>query len=359
MVDVKNDDRHRNARGKPFFPHTPMSASKQERSSAPDPDFRGIPPVQTGARRALTHDDEVFLRDFDRKFADFLEYARHYLNHSPATCKGYKSGYQNFRHFLIAGAGHQELRARMYAIEEWVAWNRKRGCGATSTNTYWRHMLVFYRFLEKRDGIQNPFRGLKMPARPAPIPKARTPEECRRILIAATNYPWKSEYQRVRAVAVIALLMFAGLRRGEVTRLLYTDVNLEAGTVRIIRGKGRHGGKDRTAYVNDDLRRILEDYVRARKRMGYTCPEFFVSLKTGQGLSVHQFIRIFRQVRRASGINFSIHSLRHTFVTMLLQSGIPIHVAKELAGHTDINTTAGYLRVWDEEQRTHIKRLHL
>ncbi len=44
-------------------------------------------------------------------------------------------------------------------------------------------------------------------------------------------------------------------------------------------------------------------------------------------------------MRRASGIKFSIHSLRHTFVTMLLQSGVPIHVAKELAGHTDINTT--------------------
>jgi site-specific recombinase XerD len=44
---------------------------------------------------------------------------------------------------------------------------------------------------------------------------------------------------------------------------------------------------------------------------------------------------------------------------MLLQSGVPIHIAKELAGHTDINTTAGYLRVWDHEQQAQIRKLRL
>jgi len=247
----------------------------------------------------------------------------------------------------------------MYSIEEWVVWNRKRGLSAVSTRTFWRGCEVFYRFLERRDSIQNPFRGVKAPAAPAALPKARTADECRRILSAATNYPWKTEFLRTRALAIFGVLIFAGLRRGEVTRLLFTDVNVEAGTLRILRGKGRYGGKDRTAYINEDLRRILHAYLRERARMGYVCPEFFVSVKSGQGLSVHQFVRIFKDVRRASGIRFSIHSLRHTFVTMLLQSGVPIHVAKELAGHTDINTTAGYLRVWDDEQREQIRKLRL
>ena len=54
-----------------------------------------------------------------------------------------------------------------------------------------------------------------------------------------------------------------------------------------------------------------------------------------------------------------MHSLRHSFVTMLLKSGVPIHVASELAGHTDIRTTAHYLRVFDDEKRQVIKRLRL
>jgi site-specific recombinase XerD len=336
-----------------------MFHTHDERSPAPGPLEGSIAPVQGGVTRGLRPEEERFLDDFDRKFRNFLEYARHFLNHSVASCRGYTSGYQNLRRFLVTTIGRSELAVRIYAIEEWVAWNRKRGCSAVSTNTYWRAVHVFYNYLEKNESIQNPFRGMKMPAIPAPIPKARTPEECRRILTAAANYPWKTEYQRVRTVAIFGLLMFAGLRRGEVTRLLYTDVNLEAGTIRILRGKGRHGGKDRTAYMNDELRDILRVYLRERARLGFTCPEFFCSLTSRQGLSVHQFIRVFKMVRRASGIHFSIHSLRHSFVTMLLQSGVPIHVAKELAGHTDINTTAGYLRVWDHEQQAQIRKLKL
>ncbi|HET7436857.1 MAG TPA: tyrosine-type recombinase/integrase [Thermoanaerobaculia bacterium] len=335
-----------------------MNQPHDERHPAPDGLECPTAPTQECAR-SLTADDERFLDEFARKFADFLDHARYTLNHSLATCRGYKAGYQNLRHFLVAGAGTVELRTRMYAIEAWVAWNRKRGLSAISTNTYWRATQVFYRYLEQRDGIQNPFRGMKKPARPTPLPKARTPDECRRILTTAANYPWKTEYQRARAVALFGLLIFAGLRRAEVTRLLYADVNFEAGTIRITRGKGRNGGKDRTAYMNDDLRRVLREYTHQRARMGYTCPEFFVSLKSGQGLSMDQFIRIFRDVRRASGLKFSIHSLRHSFVTMLLQSGIPIHVAKELAGHADINTTAGYLRVWDDEERDQVRKLRL
>ena len=54
-----------------------------------------------------------------------------------------------------------------------------------------------------------------------------------------------------------------------------------------------------------------------------------------------------------------MHSLRHSFVTMLLKNGVPLHVASELAGHNDIATTAGYLRVFDEDKRGEIKRLRL
>jgi site-specific recombinase XerD len=42
---------------------------------------------------------------------------------------------------------------------------------------------------------------------------------------------------------------------------------------------------------------------------------------------------------------------------MLLRSGVPLHVARELAGHTSITTTAGYLRVWDEDKRDQIRKV--
>ncbi len=336
-----------------------MFRSVSERPPAPAGSACPPAAVQEVTHRALTADDEAFLHELDGKFSDFLDHARHYLNHSPASCRGYRYAYRDFRRFLVQSAGKAERRARLYDIEGWVAWNRKRGLGPVSTNTYWRALRPFFKYLESRDSIQNPFRGSRMPQLPTRVPKARTPEECRRILLAAANYPWATEFQRARAIAIFSILIFAGLRRGEVLRLLYSDVNLETGTIRILKGKGRNGGKDRMAYMNDELRRALAEYARLRARHGIVCPEFFASLQTRQGISDSQFIRIVRAVRLASGVPFSIHSLRHSFVTNLLRCGVPIHVAKELAGHTDISTTAGYLRVWDDEQRDQIRKLRL
>jgi site-specific recombinase XerD len=298
---------------------------------------------------------------FDRKFVDFTDYALHFLGHSRASCRTYRASFQNFRRYLVECAQHDraEPAARMYTIDQWVQWNRRRGLSAISTSTFWRGLRPFFKYLVRQEGIQNPFDGTSMPPIPSLVPKARKASECRHILNSARNYPWKTVFHRLRAVALFGVLIYAGLRRGEVTKLEFADVNLEEGTILVRRGKGRFGGKDRVAYINQDLALILRDYIRERQRLGYICPAFFVSTQTKQGLSEAQFIRIVKLVRAASGIPFSIHSLRHSFVTMLLQSGVPLHVAKELAGHTNIQTTEGYLRVWDEEKKEQIRKLRL
>lgn len=337
------------------------------------PDFEGDPakarsqstPAPTQARldtiRVLASDHLRWLEELDALYVGFVDHARNALGHSAASARTYRAAYQNFRRFLVERAQRAKRApdATLYAIDEWVAWNRRRGLSPVSTSTYWRSLRPFMAFLSRVQGIENPFTGTRMPPIPRLVPKARKASECSHILASARNYPWRSAFQRTRAVAIFGLLIYAGLRRSEVVALQYLDVNLSEGTVLVRRGKGRFGGKDRVAYINDALRLILRDYIRERQQRGYTAPSFFISTKTRQGLSVGQMIRIVKAVRAASGIRFSIHSLRHSFVTMLLQSGVPIHVAKELAGHTSIETTAGYLRVWDEEKRRHIQQLRL
>lgn len=67
--------------------------------------------------------------------------------------------------------------------------------------------------------------------------------------------------------------------------------------------------------------------------------------------------RTFAEIEKAAGFSFSPHVLRHSYVTQILKNGIPLHVAKELAGHNDIETTMGYLRVFDEEKRVQVKKI--
>lgn len=321
------------------------------------------PPAQTleAAPSFVTEDDRVFLERLDEAQRRFRDHAEYVLNHSRVTIKTYKISYDVFRRFLLDRAGdppHLSLAAKAFLLETWILWNRKRGLSAITTNTYWRALRPFFNFLERTEGFANPYHGAKAPPFQLPLPKALKAPDLLRILDAARNYPWPTVYQRERAVALFATMIYAGLRRSELLSLQFADVNLADGTILVRRGKGRYGGKDRTAYICPELRVLLATFLRERARTGFTCPELFAS-RANRGLSVNQLKRFTLLLRRASGVKFSPHALRHSFVTMLLRSGVAINVAQELAGHASITTTAGYLRVWDEDKKAQIGRLRL
>jgi site-specific recombinase XerD len=290
----------------------------------------------------------------------FRDHARYVLNHSQLTVRGYQGAYGNFRRFLHDPENvGRPLGLLLRDLDAWIAWNRKRGCSATTTNTYFRTLRPFFHYLEKQHGLPNPYRGAHTPPIPRHrLPKALKPEQLERILAAARNYPWRTELQRVRGLATVAVMIYAGLRKGEVLRLQYSDVSLEEGTVRIIAGKGRFGGKDRTVYMPAELRAILTQYIALRRQHGFTAPEFFVT-RGNRPLSEIQFRRVIECVRDASGIPFFAHALRHSYITMLLRSHVPIHVVQTLAGHADIATTALYTAVWDEDKRAAVQRFRL
>ena len=341
------------AEGSASFPPIPMFPSTSQRASAyEDIDDSSRIRFASGRHRVALPKS---LESWDRRFRDFCDYAVTALGHSAATLHGYRHAYRDFRRYVEESGA--PLPDAFLDVEGWVRRNRRRGLGPVTVNTYWRQLRPFFNDLERRDGVENPFRRMKAPSQPSRIAKAFKPADCRKILAAAESFPWPTSFQRTRAVAVIATILYAGLRRGELLRLTYGDVSLDDGTIRIIRGKGRGGGKDRTAYIAPELRRILEEYVRERRKRNIVGPGFFSSERTGQGISLATLRRIHKAVRRASGIAFSLHGLRHSFVTMLLRSGVPLHVARELAGHTSITTTAGYLRVWDEDKRDQIRKV--
>jgi len=309
----------------------------------------------------LSAEDRFFLDRLEDQHRLYRDHAQFVLNHAKGTLKTGRIAYANFRRFLLSRSAERvptQLSVKAHHLDAWVGWNRRRGLSAITTNTYWRALRPFFNYLEKNDGFMNPYHGAKAPAFQMPLPKALKAEDLLRILAAARSYPWTTTYQRERAVALFATMIYAGLRRAELLKLEFADVNLQEGTILVRRGKGRAGGKDRMGYISQELRIVLHDYMRERQRSNYTCPEFFVS-KHNRGLSLEQLKRIHDLVRRASGVDFTLHSLRHSFVTMLLRSNVPINVVQALAGHASITTTAGYMRVWDEDLRTQIQKMRL
>lgn len=286
------------------------------------------------------------IEDYDAAHASFLDNALYVLNHSRFTVRTYRWAYQNFRTYVLKFApAAMSFEDRVRDLDGWVAWNRKRGLAATTTNTNWRSLRPFFKYLAKTRRIPNPFLGAQTPRISRHrLPKALRPEDLQRVLAAAQHYPWRTTLQRVRAVAIISIMVYAGLRKGEVLRLQYGDVDMKEGGINIVAGKGRYGGKDRTVYMPDELRAALVPYLAVRRARGFTCPEFFVT-RGNRGLSDVQFRRTLLEIRGAAGVPFFAHALRHSYITMLLRSRVPIHVVQALAGHADIATTALYSAV--------------
>lgn len=299
------------------------------------------------------------LAALDDRFRAFCAHARSVKNLSPVSIVWYEKSYENFRAYLRTKLALEPaaFAVQLRSIDPWVQWNRERGLAPISANNYWRGLRAFFRDIEQRDGLPTPFQGLKAPRFPRVEPKARSADECRRILDAAEHYPWASTYTRSLAVAILATMLYAGLRRGEVVRLRYADIDRDNGTILVREGKGAYGGRDRRAYISEDLDAVLHRYVRERKRRGYVGAEFFVSPKTGAGISVEGLQRVIRIVRRASGVPFSAHMLRHSFVTHLLHKGVPLHVVSRLAGHRQLTTTMGYAAIFEKDLADGIGKL--
>jgi integrase/recombinase XerD len=304
--------------------------------------------------------NQIRVTDLDAAFADYLDKARYTDRHSQWTVQNHITAYRNFRRFLLDGRSDETpLGLALLDVDGWLRWTAKRDrqLAPQTVHTWWRGIRRFFAYLEAEYALPSPFAGRKAPAIGERIPKAKTPAECSRILEAAYQYDWPCEFDRARAVAMLAVILYAGLRRSEVLRLKFLDVNFEQQVVFVRAGKGRGGGKDRAIMMAPDLRRILEAYMRERRKANLTAPEFFCSLKTRAGVCWMTFRRIVQAVRGASQVPFTLHSLRHSFVTQLLRSGVPIHTVASLAGHTHITTTENYSAVWDDDKRLAVRKL--
>ena len=139
---------------------------------------------------------------------------------------------------------------------------------------------------------------------------------------------------------LLSLCYGCGLRCAEVRNLRIGDVDTERKMVHVRQGKG---GKDRILPLGDLLCRGIKSYVGAEG------PQiFFFSGNNGDALSQRGTQWIMSQALKKAGIvkqNVSLHTLRHTYATHLLEQGVNILSIKELLGHAHINTTMIYLHL--------------
>jgi integrase/recombinase XerD len=175
---------------------------------------------------------------------------------------------------------------------------------------------------------------------PQKLPPVLSAEEIKRVLTMATS---------LKARVMLSLAYGCGLRAGEVVRLRGGDIDSEQMIIRIVQSKGR---KDRHVMLPAEVLDLLRQWWKARPTAHNTggTPEqrwLFPGRGHQQPLTTRQFGRLFKEAARAAGLRkvVSLHSLRHSFATHLLERGTDIRLIQALLGHDKLETTARYSRV--------------
>lgn len=281
---------------------------------------------------------------------------------SHKTISGYRSATRQFIAYLRATStesaflgGQLPMQARI--LEDWIGWLRNRGANHTTVNHYWRAFHAQITRVARADGMVDPTAHVPTPRPGKPMPRFLTRSALEEIFHFVRHYDWGSDFTRTRNVALIAVMGLAGLRLGEVLRLELGDINLSDERISIRRGKGRHGGKDRTVYMAPDLAAALGAYLVERRKRQAVSVRVFVSTRADEGIGDVTIRRLFKFVWRRTGIKFAPHMLRHTCATLMRQSGIPDRLAMEELGHSSLAMLQRYSHVENGELQQVMKRL--
>jgi site-specific recombinase XerD len=173
---------------------------------------------------------------------------------------------------------------------------------------------------------------------------------------------WRG-FRKFRDLAVIALMLFDGLRSCEVLSLQLQDLSLSEARLHVL-GKGR---KERFLPLSADTLQVLQNYLHLERPLTNS-PALFVSLKghqRGRPMTAAGLRSLFRHHRLQSRVpQANPHRLRHTFGSDMVRAGMSLPALMHLMGHADIHTTMLYVQlapedVWREYARAVQQRVRL
>ena len=177
--------------------------------------------------------------------------------------------------------------------------------------------------------------GIKSQKTSKKIPTHLTREEINLLLNATTNPKHK---------LLIELMLSSGLRISECVNLKTQDINFNEKTIHVKSGKG---DKDRLTITSQNTLDNIKQYLTTRKHPS----DYLFTKKSGKPLTTKLAQKILPLLTKKAGIQKKVtpHVLRHTFATLLLESGTSIRIIQELLGHSNLNTTQIYAHISKEQ----------
>jgi integrase/recombinase XerD len=237
--------------------------------------------------------------------------------------------YSNEFHFLLRLLGKVPVSSlTKNHVHSYLLWLIKtRGYSETHIHTA-VNALKFY--FEKVEGRGREFYDLPRPKKPSKLPQILAEEEVVSLMMKTVNLKHR---------ALLMTSYSAGLRVSELVNLKVADIDSKRMMLHIRCGKGK---KDRMVPLSKILLQTLREYFRC-----YWPKEYLFEGEKGGAYGTRSAQKVLHQAKRKAGIRKtgSIHSLRHSYATHLLEAGTDIRYIQAFLGHSNLKTTMLYTQV--------------
>ena len=243
---------------------------------------------------------------------------------APKTQHDYVQRVKNFAAFL----GRSPDTASFEDVRRYQLHLAASGVGVPTLNQTVSTLRFFFKVTLKRQDIVEHTHVIHELRK---LPAVLSPEEVARLLDAAPGLKYK---------AALSVAYGAGLRASEVVSLKIADIDSKRMIIRVEQGKG---GKDRNVMLSPSLLDLLRAWWKAARPQGWLFP----GSDPAQPMTTRQLNRACHAAAQMAEINkrVSLHTLRHSFATHLLEQNTDVRVIQVLLGHSKLDTTALYTRV--------------
>jgi integrase/recombinase XerC len=291
------------------------------------------------------------------KYLGHLANERHL---SPNTVAAYRRDLRNLLDFLNAhlGGGEwhwQDIDRR--TLRSFLGWCERRGLANRTIARKLSAVRSFFRFLHREEIVpSNPARGIRAPKPERRLPSHLSSLEARALFSSIELAAGANTFSSTRDLVIFELLYGSGLRLSELHALGPQDLDLRAGLVKVL-GKGR---KERIVPLTRSAIAAIDRHEPRRAEViGRSKGDRGALLlnRRGQRLSRRSIQETVKKVleRCAAGSGHSVHALRHTFATHLLDAGADLLAVKELLGHASLSTT----QIYAHTSKERLKRVYL
>ena len=268
----------------------------------------------------------------------FERYMRHKwrLNHKPRTLAGSFTSVRLFLDFYGKSGKSAIEKIERGDLEGFIEQEQDRGLRISTVRTRLACIIAFLHFLMEQDIIPGSLlkRGINLKL-PDVLPRAMNPTDVRKLLLVIDD---------IRDQALFLLLLRTGIRIGEALGLRLNDLDIRDRKVHLFEGEKNSMG--RVVYLSDDALFAIKLWLRRRNKnkefVFYGQGNGHLCYSTGRGL----FVKYLNK----AGLDqkgYTVHCLRHTFASELLNAGMRLECLQQLLGHQDIEVTRRYARLTD------------